>query len=85
LIPLKGQFLRATIFKDDKMQAALEHLKSLVDKEERLVIAVTYSTTQQTAQAVRRTEQKLEASAKAIDEMRSLQKGLSLYKQIPHD
>jgi hypothetical protein len=55
------------------MKAALERLKKLVDSEERLVIAVTYSSTQQTAQAVSRTEQKVESSSRVIEEMRAVQ------------
>lgn len=55
------------------MKTALERLKTIIDSEERLVIAVTYSSTQQTAQVVGRTEQKVEASAKVIEEMRSVQ------------
>ena len=55
------------------MKAALERLKKLVDSEERLVIAVTYSSTQQTVQAVRRTEQKVVASSKVIEEVRAVQ------------
>ena len=66
-----GHFLGTTVFGNDKMKAALERLKTLIDREERLVIAVTFSTTQQTAQVMNRTEKKVEASVKAIEEMRA--------------
>jgi hypothetical protein len=58
--PRTGQFVGTAVFGSDEMKNALERLKKLVDGEERLAIAVTYSNTQQTAQVVGRTEQMVE-------------------------
>jgi hypothetical protein len=59
------------------MKTALEKLKTLVESEERLVIALTYSSTQQTNQVVGRTEQKVDASARVLEEMKSAQQSKS--------
>ena len=57
---MTGKFLRATVFGDDEMKAALDWLNGLVDSEERFVIAATYANAQQTAQTVTGINQKLE-------------------------
>jgi hypothetical protein len=50
------------------MKTALEKLETLLESEERLVIATTYSNTQQT-------NQKVDSAMKVIEEMRSAQQG----------
>lgn len=55
------------------MKAALERLRELIDSEERLVIAVTYSATQQTSQTVGKMDQKLELTAKTVNDIRASQ------------
>ena len=64
------------------MKTALEKLKTLVDSEERLVIALTYSSTQQTNQVVGRTEQKIDASARIVEEMRATQQSKFSVSQL---
>jgi hypothetical protein len=64
------------------MKAALERLNKLIDNEERLVIATTYSSTQKTAQAVERTELKVETSARTIEEIKINQQSQYLRLQI---
>jgi hypothetical protein len=70
------------VFGNDKIKVALERLNKLVDSEERLVIAETYSSTQKTAQAVGRTELKVETSVRAIEEMKMIQQSQCLRLQI---
>jgi hypothetical protein len=77
------------VFGNDKIKVALERLNKLVDSEERLVIAATYSSTQKaaqavetTAQAVGRTELKVETSARTIEEIKINQQSQYLKLQI---
>lgn len=46
----------AWLGKDEKTKVLLDRLKALVSSEERLVVAVTYSTTQRTDQTTQRME-----------------------------
>jgi hypothetical protein len=55
------------------MKEALDRLKTLIDGEERLAVAITYGTTQQTAQTTGRTEQKIESITRTIEEIKATQ------------
>jgi hypothetical protein len=57
------------------MKAALEKLKSLLESEERLVIATTYANTQQTSQ-------KVDSAMRVIEEMKSTQQGKPSYHSV---
>jgi hypothetical protein len=57
------------------MKQARDHLKELIDGEERLANAIIYSTTQQIGQTTMRTEQKIDSNTRTVEELRTAQQG----------
>lgn len=70
------QYLLVTFLgSNEKVAAAMGRLKALTDTEEKLVISLTYSTTQRTDKTVERTEGTVERTEKTIEGMVSSMSG----------
>lgn len=73
----------AWLGKDDKTRALLERLNTLITSEERLVVAVTYSTVQKTDQAAERIEMTTEETKQGVQRLNTdVQEGNQLSHQI---
>jgi hypothetical protein len=53
------------------MKEALDRLKDLIDREERLVVATAYGMTQQLTQSSGRMEQKIESFGRTFEELKT--------------
>lgn len=61
------QYLKVTFLgSNEKVAAAMTHLKELMDAEEKLVVSLTYSTTQRMESTVERTERTVEKTEQTL-------------------
>lgn len=63
---IKQYFLVAFLGRDEQVAAAMNHLKGLMDTEEKLVVSLTYSATQGMNQTVERTERTVKRNEQAL-------------------
>lgn len=62
------QYLLVTFLgNNEKVAAAMSRLKELMDTEEKLVVSLTYSTTQRMDKTVERTERAVERNEQTLD------------------